>query len=356
MCVPFCRSISGYSSHWIREVFRVEILRCWNFGWELVKLQKIPGERRRGSAGHGHWKIGIHWQTTFLSNLFLHPWPTSACFNQKCPYNSWWPCASARKGPRTMNSLHVRKDGFFQVPKDVDGNRCSIPKCEGVLWDGCRDSWRDCSSIQLCRGSQDEIEQFTGLRKFLMHNNIDPDLSIRVTRFLKHSYGMKHKALSRDGNVAILEMLSKSLHEELQLQRHSECLQESDFLQMLSFPGGGWLQTQSQASTCVVPGWFAMVWRSTAGNLVMCDLFAFSKCIDILMYSAHVILCVDTMFICNYQFPCSQQPLAINCYRHILPIHGTQWNWVSSVAWHSPRLGMEGSTISHSSPAFVNQS
>jgi len=79
----------------------------------------------------------------------------------------------------------------------------------------------------------DEMEQFSGLRKFLLHNNIDPDLSIRVTRFLKHSFTMKHKALSKDGKVAILDMLSKSLHEEVEVQRHNECLQESGFLHQL---------------------------------------------------------------------------------------------------------------------------
>ena len=77
------------------------------------------------------------------------------------------------------------------------------------------------------------MEQFSGLRKFLLHNNIDPDLSIRVTRFLKHTFTMKHKALSKDGKVAILDMLSKSLHEELEVQRHNECLQASGFLHQL---------------------------------------------------------------------------------------------------------------------------
>lgn len=77
------------------------------------------------------------------------------------------------------------------------------------------------------------MEQFSGLRKFLLHNNIDPDLSIRVTRFLKHTFAMKHKALSKDGKVAILDMLSKSLHEELEVQRHNECLQDSGFLHEL---------------------------------------------------------------------------------------------------------------------------
>lgn len=81
--------------------------------------------------------------------------------------------------------------------------------------------------------TEDEMEQFSGLRKFLLHNNIDPDLSIRVTRFLKHTFAMKHKALSKDGKVAILDMLSKSLHEELEVQRHNECLQDSGFLHQI---------------------------------------------------------------------------------------------------------------------------
>ena len=76
----------------------------------------------------------------------------------------------------------------------------------------------------------DEIQQFRMLRKHLAENNIDPDLSQRITRFLKHSFELKQQAMSKDGQIPILGMLSKSLQEELQLQRHSECLRESPFL------------------------------------------------------------------------------------------------------------------------------
>eukprot|EP00435_Cladocopium_sp_Y103_P023873 s944_g5.t2 len=112
----------------------------------------------------------------------------------------------------------------------------------------------------LSKLKNDEMEQFSGLRKFLLHNNIDPDLSIRVTRFLKHAFTMKHKALSKDGKVAILDMLSKSLHEELEVQRHTECLQESGFLhQLLLDPCTDAYQLLcSVVTTCLQHGVFAL--------------------------------------------------------------------------------------------------
>ena len=79
----------------------------------------------------------------------------------------------------------------------------------------------------------EEVEQFTLLRRHLADNEIDPLLSHRITNFLRHTFDLKKKALSKDVNPPILEMLSKPLQEELQLQRHSECLQESAFLGML---------------------------------------------------------------------------------------------------------------------------
>lgn len=78
-----------------------------------------------------------------------------------------------------------------------------------------------------------ELEQFSLLRRFLSTNQIDPDLSHRVTRFLQHTYALKHMALSKDSHVPILEMLSKPLQEELQLQRHHHCLNDSGFLRKL---------------------------------------------------------------------------------------------------------------------------
>ena len=79
----------------------------------------------------------------------------------------------------------------------------------------------------------EELEQFNLLRRFLSNNHIDPDLSHRVTRFLQHTYALKHMALSKDGQIPILEMLSKPLQEELQLQRHHDCLSDSGFLRKL---------------------------------------------------------------------------------------------------------------------------
>ncbi|CAK9011703.1 unnamed protein product [Durusdinium trenchii] len=79
----------------------------------------------------------------------------------------------------------------------------------------------------------EETEQFSLLRRYLASNSIDPDLSLRITSFLQHSFSLKKKATSKDGELPILGMLSKSLREELQLQRHLECLQNHAFLGLL---------------------------------------------------------------------------------------------------------------------------
>eukprot|EP00913_Durusdinium_trenchii_P002835 g2623.t1 len=42
-------------------------------------------------------------------------------------------------------------------------------------------------------------EQFSLLRRYLASNSIDPDLSLRITSFLQHSFSLKKKATSKDG-------------------------------------------------------------------------------------------------------------------------------------------------------------
>jgi len=44
----------------------------------------------------------------------------------------------------------------------------------------------------------DEVEQFGLLRSYLSYNNIDQDLSHRVTRFLQHAFDLKNRAISKD--------------------------------------------------------------------------------------------------------------------------------------------------------------
>lgn len=44
----------------------------------------------------------------------------------------------------------------------------------------------------------DEVEQFGLLRSYLSYNNIDKDLSHRVTRFLQHAFDLKNRAISKD--------------------------------------------------------------------------------------------------------------------------------------------------------------
>lgn len=53
------------------------------------------------------------------------------------------------------------------------------------------------------------------------------------------SSGSTKKAMSKDCPVPILEMLSKSLREELALQRHAECLKKHQFLGGHPIESGG---------------------------------------------------------------------------------------------------------------------
>lgn len=75
----------------------------------------------------------------------------------------------------------------------------------------------------------DEVAQFKSLRRFLTENNISEELCQRVTRFLQYSFEQKRSVQAADQNPPLLEMLSKPLQRELQLERHRECLLQSAF-------------------------------------------------------------------------------------------------------------------------------
>ncbi|CAJ1397434.1 unnamed protein product [Effrenium voratum] len=85
----------------------------------------------------------------------------------------------------------------------------------------------------LQRMKDEEIEQFQSLRRFLAHNNIDADLSHRITRFLQYTFAAKNEVMSADERVPILSLLSKPLQAELQLQRHKDCLGQCAFFNSL---------------------------------------------------------------------------------------------------------------------------
>lgn len=72
--------------------------------------------------------------------------------------------------------------------------------------------------------AQDQEQQlFRDLRRFLHQNDIPIDLSQRVTRFLQHAYRLQ-TSRSVDSEVAIFQLLSKSLNAELQFTRYKNCL------------------------------------------------------------------------------------------------------------------------------------
>ncbi|CAK9011906.1 unnamed protein product [Durusdinium trenchii] len=85
-----------------------------------------------------------------------------------------------------------------------------------------------------------EVHEFKMLRRFLADNLIDHDLSHRITRFLQHRYAVQKNVQAVDATPDILELLSKSLKGELQVQRYKECLKEWDLTKELhdcGFPG-----------------------------------------------------------------------------------------------------------------------
>lgn len=82
----------------------------------------------------------------------------------------------------------------------------------------------------------EEVSQFRSLRRFLAENQIEQELSHRVMRFLQHSLNVKKSVQSDDPQV--LEMLSKPLQGELQLERHKATFEQNGFFRRMLKQGG----------------------------------------------------------------------------------------------------------------------
>lgn len=82
----------------------------------------------------------------------------------------------------------------------------------------------------------EETSQFRSLRRFLAENQIEQELSHRVMRFLQHSLNVKKSVQSDDPQV--LEMLSKPLQGELQLERHKATFEQNGFFRRMLKQGG----------------------------------------------------------------------------------------------------------------------
>lgn len=82
----------------------------------------------------------------------------------------------------------------------------------------------------------EEVSQFRSLRRFLAENEIEQELSHRVMRFLQHSLNVKKSVQSDDPQV--LELLSKPLQGELQLERHKATFEQNGFFRRMLKQGG----------------------------------------------------------------------------------------------------------------------
>lgn len=82
----------------------------------------------------------------------------------------------------------------------------------------------------------EKVSQFRSLRRFLAENQIEQELSHRVMRFLQHSLNVKKSVQSDDPQV--LEMLSKPLQGELQLERHKATFEQNGFFRRMLKQGG----------------------------------------------------------------------------------------------------------------------
>lgn len=76
----------------------------------------------------------------------------------------------------------------------------------------------------------EETQQFGLLRRFLRSNRIPEDLRQRVTRFLQHAYSERG---ANSEEPYILELLSESLHAELQIARYQDCFTSMPFFAKL---------------------------------------------------------------------------------------------------------------------------
>lgn len=79
---------------------------------------------------------------------------------------------------------------------------------------------------------EEERKQFNALQRYLKHYTISPGLSQRITHFLQHAASQR-KATVSDLHVPLLELLSKPLRGELQLEKFSQSMKENAFLYAL---------------------------------------------------------------------------------------------------------------------------
>lgn len=79
---------------------------------------------------------------------------------------------------------------------------------------------------------EEERKQFNALQRYLKHYTISPGLSQRITHFLQHAASQR-KATVSDLHVPLLELLSKPLRGELQLEKFCQSMKENAFLYAL---------------------------------------------------------------------------------------------------------------------------
>lgn len=83
------------------------------------------------------------------------------------------------------------------------------------------------------RSKEEEARHFSLLQRYLLHNKVSTNLSQRITKFLQHAYMAQHKASSQDMHVPLLDMLSRPLMNELQLEKHQKDMERLPFLKAI---------------------------------------------------------------------------------------------------------------------------
>lgn len=80
---------------------------------------------------------------------------------------------------------------------------------------------------------EDENSEFRLLRSYLAHNDIDQELSQKITRFLQHQYHLRQQARSAHLRVPLLDLLSNSLKGELDFARRNDAMLKLSYLDNL---------------------------------------------------------------------------------------------------------------------------
>ncbi|CAE7942306.1 SKOR, partial [Symbiodinium sp. KB8] len=83
------------------------------------------------------------------------------------------------------------------------------------------------------RSKEEEARHFSLLQRYLLHNKVSVNLSQRITKFLQHAYMAQHQASSQDMHVPLLDMLSRPLMNELQLEKHQKDMERLPFLKAI---------------------------------------------------------------------------------------------------------------------------